>query len=346
MDTPITSQPSPGSEDQPLAKTGPGISLLPSSTGKQSPQTNGPETPGSAPLRLYNLAHLLKHNPKASIGLGIVVFFFLVAIIGPLFVHQNPNAFSHDTLAPPSAEHWLGTTQTGQDVFLQVLVGTRVSILWGFATGLVVTILSVVIGLLAGYCGGFIDDALSLLTNVFLVLPAFPLAIVLAAYLPFKGPITVALVITFTSWAWNARVLRAQTLSMRQREFVAAARSNGESAWRIIFFDILPNELAIVASGFVGTILYVILAEAGLEFLGLSDATVVSWGTMFYWAQNNDALLLGAWWWFLPPGLCIAILGAGLALINFAIDEISNPRLRREVKLSVLKRLMKTKQAA
>ncbi len=271
-------------------------------------------------------------SAKLTFGMGIVAFFLLVAIFGPLVLKTDPNALSADSLQPPSAQHWLGTTQTGQDVFTQVVDGTRVSILLGFVTGLIVTVLSVVIGLAAGYFGGFIDEIISLVINVFLVIPSFVLALVLAAYLPVKGPATVGLVITITSWAWGARVLRAQTLSMRKREFVEAAKASGETTLRIIFFEILPNVVAVVAAGFVGTVIYVILAEAGLEFLGLGDVTVVSWGTMFYWANNSNALLVGAWWWFVPPGFCIAILGAALAFINFGIDELSNPRLRREPK--------------
>jgi peptide/nickel transport system permease protein len=271
-------------------------------------------------------------NRKALVGMCIVIFFCLIGLLGPFFIHTDPSALSNDVLQPPSATHWLGTTQTGQDIFSQVIVGTRVSIFWGLTTGLVVTALSVIVGLIAGYLGGIVDEILSLLINVFLVLPGFPLAVLMAAYVPFKGPLTVAIVITLTSWAYQARVLRAQTLSLRQRDFVEAARSSGEHTWRIIFFEIFPNEIAIVAAGFVGTAIYVILAAAGLEFLGLSDVTVVDWGTMFYWAQNNDALFLGAWWWFAAPGLCIALLGAGLALINFGIDEVANPRLRSETR--------------
>jgi len=278
-------------------------------------------------------------NRKATAGFCIVLFFVLVALFGPPFIHTDPAALSNDILVPPSAGHWLGTTQTGQDVFSQLIVGTRISIFWGFATGLVVTALSIIIGLVAGYMGGFVDDALTLLINVFLVLPGFPLAVVLAAYLPLKGPFTVALVIALTSWAWQARVLRAQTLSMRHRDFVEAARSIGEPGRRIIFFEILPNEIGIVAAGFVGTAIYVILAAAGLEFLGLGNVSVIDWGTMFYWAQNNDALLLGAWWWYVAPGICIALLGAGLALINFGIDEIANPRLR--VETSLVRRILR-----
>ena len=280
--------------------------------------------------RLRDLWRLITVNRKVSFGLGILLFFMLVAIFGPVILTKDPNAFSPDILSPPSATHWLGTTQTGQDVFTQVVVGTRVSLILGFATGLVATLISVVVGLTGGYFGGWIDDVLSLFSNVFLVLPGLPLAIVLAAFLPYRGPLTVGFVTVITGWSWGARVLRSQTLSMRSREFVEAAKASGETSLRIIFFEILPNEIALVAAELLGTIVYAVLAETGLEYLGLGDVTTTSWGTMFYWAGNNDAILLGAWWWILAPGLCVAILGAGLAFINFGIDEIANPRLRKE----------------
>lgn len=280
--------------------------------------------------RLRTVRSWLAANPKVAFGLFIVGFFVLVAMLGPVIIRQSPTAFSSDVLQPPSPTHWMGTTKTGQDVFAQVVVGTRISLLVGFVTGLLATIISIIVGLIAGYFGGLIDDVLSLFINIFLVIPALPLAIILAAYSPFRGPLPIAIVITITGWAWGARVLRAQTLSMRRREFVEAARANGETTLRIVFAEILPNEIAIVAAGLVGTVIYAILAEVGLEFLGLSDVTTVSWGTIFYWAQNNEALLLGAWWWFLAPGCCVALLGAGLAFINFGIDELANPRLRRE----------------
>ncbi|MFL5660793.1 MAG: ABC transporter permease [Ktedonobacteraceae bacterium] len=325
---------SPGSESQPAASASLVESVVPSS-GAQTEEKNAPAQWQRSSLgrSLHTLWRIFTLNRKATIGICLVLFFILVAIFGPLFIHTDPGALSNDVLIPPSATHWLGTTQTGQDIFSQLVIGTRVSILWGFATGLVVTALSVTVGLVAGYLGGIVDETLSLLINIFLVLPGFPLAVVLAAYLPLKGPLTVALVIALTSWAYQARVLRSQTLSMRHRDFVESASSIGEATWRIIFFEILPNEIAIVAAGFVSTAIYVILAAAGLEFLGLGDVTVIDWGTMFYWAQNNDALLLGAWWWYVAPGMCIALLGAGLALINFGIDEVANPRLRAETRL-------------
>jgi peptide/nickel transport system permease protein len=278
--------------------------------------------------RLRGLWHVLTANRKVTIGLIIVSFFVLVALVGPFFVTFDTNAFGSDLNAPPSPAHLLGTTSYGQDVLAQMIVGTRVSVALGFITGIVATIISVIVGLVSGYFGGWIDEGGSVLSNVFLVLPALPLAIVLTSFLPYKGPLIIGFVLAITGWSWGARVLRAQTLSMRTREFVIAAKATGESAWRIIFFEIFPSEIGVVVAQLLGTIIYVILAEAGLEYLGLGDVGSVSWGTMLYWAGNNDALLLGSWWWFVPPGLCIALLGAGLAFLNFGIDEIANPRLR------------------
>ncbi len=271
---------------------------------------------------------LVLRSWKIRLGLGILGFFVLVAIFGPLIFRQSPSAFSSNSLDPPSAAHWLGTTQVGQDVFAQVVYGARVTLLVGFSVGLVATTLSVVIGLTAGYFGGMIDEVLSLLMNVFLLIPGVPLAIVLGGYLTVRGPIPVAIVLVITGWAFGARVFRAQTLSMRTRDFVEAARASGETTFRIIFFEILPNELGIIFSGLIFTVLYAILAEIGLEFLGLSDITVISWGNILFWAGNQNALLVGAWWWFIPPGVCIALVGASLALMNFGLDEIINPRLR------------------
>jgi peptide/nickel transport system permease protein len=269
----------------------------------------------------------LTSNPKVAIGSAIIGFFVLVALIGPFFMPYDPHLQSPLIRGVPSSAHLLGTTQLGEDVFSQLVYGARASVFWGLGTGLAVTFLSITIGLVSGYFGGFVDDLLTLLTNVFLVLPPLPLAIALSSYFE-RGAFTVAVVITFTSWAWGARLLRAQTLSVRNREFVTAAQASGEKTWRIIFFEIFPNEISIVAANFVSTTLYVVIAIASLEFLGLGDLTSVSWGSMLYWSQKTNALLLGSWWWFVPPGLCIAFLGAGLALINFGIDEVADPRLR------------------
>ena len=273
------------------------------------------------------LWRLVTINRKVMIGCGIIGVFVLVAIFGPLVVTQNPTKFTTNLLAHPSSAHLLGTNQGGQDIFSQLVVGTRSSLTWAFATGLLVVCISVAVGLVGGYFGGVVDDTFSLITNIFLVIPSLPLAIVAVQYFS-RATVTIALIVALTNWPWGARVLRAQTLSMRSREFVAAARAGGENSLRIIFFEIFPNELTIVAASFITTTIQVLLAVAGLEFLGFGDSQTVSWGAMLYSAYNGGALLIGAWWWFVPPGLCIALLGSGLALLNFGIDEIADPRLR------------------
>jgi peptide/nickel transport system permease protein len=255
--------------------------------------------------------------------------FGLLAVIGPLLAPYNPSTNLGPTLARPSAAHWLGTTQNSQDVLSQLLVGARTTLFVGFLAGLIATALSVLVGVTAGYVGGLGDEGLSLFANLFLVIPALPLLIVLTSYLPDAGPVVVAVVISVTGWAWGARVLRAQTLSIRRRDFVEAARIAGEPTWRIVLFEILPNEAAVVASSFLFTVLFAILTQVALDFLGLVNPSGAwTWGTMLYWAQSDQALQIGAWWWFVPPGLCIALVGTGLALANFGLDEWINPRLR------------------
>jgi peptide/nickel transport system permease protein len=260
-------------------------------------------------------------------GLGIVGFFVVVAVIGPFLV-GDPNAFSHAEWQSPSAAHWLGTTQLGQDVLAQVVTGAGATLEIGAGAGLLATVISIVIGIGGGYAGGIADEALSLLSNVVLVIPALPLIIVIASFVHASGIWSTVAVIAFVSWAASARVLRAQTLSVRNREYVLAAKAGGEPGWRIVFFEILPNELPIIVSQFIFSMIFAILTQAGLAFLGLANPDQLTWGTILYFAQNDGALSSGAWWWFVPPGLCIAVLGMGLALINFSLDEILNPRLR------------------
>jgi peptide/nickel transport system permease protein len=260
-------------------------------------------------------------------GAGIVGFFAAVAIIGPFLV-GNPNAFSHAEWQSPSSAHWLGTTQLGQDVLAQVVAGAGATLEIGAGAGLLATVISIVIGIGGGYAGGLADEALSLLSNVVLVIPALPLIIVIASFVHASGIWATVAVIAFVSWAASARVLRAQTLSVRNRDYVLAAKAGGEPGWRIVLFEILPNELPIIVSQFIFSMIFAILTQAGLAFLGLANPDQLTWGTILYYAQNDGALSSGAWWWFVPPGLCIAVLGMGLALVNFSLDEILNPRLR------------------
>ncbi|HEV2659377.1 MAG TPA: ABC transporter permease [Ktedonobacteraceae bacterium] len=282
---------------------------------------------------------IVTSNGKITFGVGVVLFFILVAIFAPLLTPYNPNAFMDVQSAPPSAAHWLGTTPRGEDVFSQLIYGTRASLLIGFIAAIGSTLLQVLFGTTSAYFGGFIDDFLSLIINIFLVLPGLPLAIVLASFSPIKGSVLLAVILLFTSWSYGARVLRAQTLSLKEREFVAAARASGESSTRLIFAEILPNEIALVVSNFVTTFVYTILAEVALEFLGLGDISHSSWGVILFWAQSDNALLGGEWWRFVPPGLCVAILCSGLTFINSGIDELANPRLRREKPVQVARSL-------
>jgi peptide/nickel transport system permease protein len=267
-------------------------------------------------------------NRKARAGIIIFGLFVLMALIGPWLV-QDPTSFTAVPHQSPSWDNWFGTTGQGQDVFAQTVVGTRVTLAVGCATGLLVVLFGAVIGGVAGYLGGRTDNLLSLLINVFLVMPGLPLMVVLAAWLP-PGPITILAVLVLTGWAWNARVLRAQTLSLAQRDFVLAAKVTGESSLRIVTAEILPNMLSLMTSSFIGATIYAVGAQVGLEFLGLGDISKITWGTNLYWASNDSALLLGSWWTFVPTGFCIALLGFGLTLINFGVDEIANPSLATE----------------
>lgn len=267
-------------------------------------------------------------NPKTAVGATILLIFVVLAIIGPWIAPYDPSARSNELLQGPSAHHWFGTTHIGQDILSQVLVGTRSVIYVGFLAGVVASVLAVIIGITSGYLGGWAGEALSALSNVFLVIPALILIIIITTSTPSAGDTVVALVIGCTSWAWNARVVRAQTLSLRNRDFVEAARANGESTWRIVLFELLPNLSAVLLSGFIGTVMYAVLTEITLAFIGVPGMSAWNWGTILFWAQSQEALALDAWWWFVPVGLCIALLGTALSLINFGVDEFVNPRLR------------------
>jgi peptide/nickel transport system permease protein len=270
----------------------------------------------------------LRRSRWVTAGLILLGIFVVLAIFGSTIAPDDPSAIGLHSLAPPSAQHLLGTTQTGQDVLSQLLVGAQSTLLIGFVTGAIATALSIIVGVSAGYFGGNGGELLSLLSNIFLVIPGLPLLIVLASYVPHASWWVFALVLSLVGWAWGARVLRAQTLAFRQQDFVQAAKAAGESNWRIIMSEILPNEIAIVATSFVFTVVYAIGFYVALCFLGLGNINTWSWGTMLYYAQSNQAITSGAWWWYVPPGIAVALLILGLVMLNFGIDEFINPRLR------------------
>lgn len=268
-------------------------------------------------------------TPKSRMGLIITAAFVVLAILGPPLAPFSPNALSPDVLQPPSFQHLFGTTQTGQDVFSQFLVGARSVMVVGFLAGLIATVISVVVGINAALLPGIGDELLSGLANVFLVIPALPLIIIIAGIVPGGGGwVGIALVISITGWAWGSRVIRAQTLSLRNRDFVQAARATGKSQLSLIVFEILPNLVPIIAGSFVGTVNFAILTQVSLSFIGIGSSGDWNWGTILFWAQGQQALAQGAWWWFVPAGLAIALLGMALTLVTLGIDEFVNPRLR------------------
>jgi peptide/nickel transport system permease protein len=260
-------------------------------------------------------------------ALALFGAFLLMGLLGPYLVPYDPREFVAVPNLPPSAEHWFGTTGQGQDVLSQTIAGARMSLFMGLFVGVAVTIVAALVGTTAGYFRGVTDDLLSLLINVFLILPGLPLAVVMGAYLP-SGPWTLMLVLTVTGWSWGARVMRSQALSLRRRDFVAAAIVAGESHLSVICREMVPNLRALLTANFIGATTYAVGAQVGLEFLGLGDLDQVTWGTNLYWASNNGALLTESWWTFVPTGFCLALVAFSLALLNMAADAWANPRLR------------------
>lgn len=282
----------------------------------------------AGPGFMQTLSKKLLRHPRALFGAVTLGVFLFLAVFGPWLV-GDPTELLGVPHSPPSPEHWFGLNGQGQDVFAQTIVGARTSLLLGLFVGAAVVIIGALVGVTAGYFGGFVDEALSLMVNVLLVIPGLPLAIVIAAYLP-AGVFTVAFVLIATGWAWNARVMRAQALSLRGKDFVVAAKVCGEGDARIIVRELLPNMIPLMVSQFIGATTYAIGAQVGLEFLGLGDVSLVTWGTNLYWASNDQALLTGSWWTFVPTGACVAIVGFSLTLVGFFVDEVSNPRLGAE----------------
>lgn len=293
------------------------------------------EPPITAPASTISLATqqgrkrrriLPSTSPKFIVGAIIVVAIVLFAIIAPMF-SQDPRSTANPALQPPSAEHWLGTTKLGNDMFAQLAIGAQGSLLIGVTAGAIAIVLSLLFGVLAGYLGGWREDGLALLTNVMIVIPGLPLVMVIASFVPQRSWQLVAFVLGITSWAGAAYVLRLQTRSLRTRDYVYAAKVAGERSFRVILVEIMPNLLPLLAAQFLFAIIFAILGEAGLSYLGLGPNSSITWGSILNDAQSGQALGRGAWW-FVPPGLMIALLGAGLSLINFAIDEVINPKLR------------------
>ncbi|BEU01961.1 peptide ABC transporter permease [Agarivorans sp. OAG1] len=280
-------------------------------------------------------------NPPAIIGGLLATIILLGALFAPAIATHDPQKRVSRPHQAPSAEYIMGTTRNGRDVFSQVLFGARKSLTVAITAGIIAMSIAVAVGVSSGYFGGKIDEWLNFITNVFLVFPQLPLLIVLAAFLGQVGSLVITVLLGVTSWPWGARVIRAQTMAIRNKEFIISAEVMGESKLRIILVEILPNLVSIVFGGFLGTVIYAMGSEAGLGILGLGDATEVSWGSMLYWAQVSSSLYTGAWWEMLVPALALAFTGGALALINMSIDQVSNPKLKTGPHLKVWKKLQK-----
>ncbi len=272
---------------------------------------------------------LLFSSWRGRLGLGVLGLFVFLAIFGSLIAPHDPNASSLDILAKPSTDHWLGTTEQGSDVFSQLLVGARVSIVVGFSAALISAVLGATVGLLGGYFGGWTDRGLDALENWFLVIPTLPLMIVLARLLNPSLTVLIA-VIGLTSWAGTGRIVRAQVLTLRERAFVERARALGAKDGYIIRTHILPNTLPLIFANTVLIVAIAVLSEAALAFLGLGDPTRISWGTMLENAFSSGAPSAGAWWYVIPPGLCITLLVLAVSMLGYMFEEFVNPRLREQ----------------
>ena len=277
---------------------------------------------------LARMARAVRSNRKATVGTVLIVFFILVALFPGVIAHDNPSLDAYKPKLGLSTAHLLGTTAYGQDMFAQLVWGTRNVMIIAFTVGLATTAIAVLIGVAAAYLGGLWDSTLNVLTDVLLVIPLFPLLIVIAAYARNGGTLVLILVITATSWSYTARQLRSQALTLRSRDFLEAARVRGERKLYVIVMEVIPTMTSLIVASFLTNALYAILFASSLQFIGLGDPNTVSWGTMLYWAQNNAALQTGQPMWALAPGACIAALGAAFALLNYAFDEIGNPALR------------------
>jgi peptide/nickel transport system permease protein len=270
----------------------------------------------------------VRRNRKATAGVILLLFFCFLGLFPGLIAGDNPNAEIYGRSMGISSAHPLGTTAYGQDIFAQVVWGTRQVLIIAFGAGLAATAIAAIVGVTAAYVGGATDGVLNLITDVLLVIPLFPLLIVIAAYVQNSGTVVLIAVLTLTGWSYTARQLRSQALSVRHRDFLEAAKVRGERALYVVCVEILPTMTSLLVAAFLTNALYAVLFASSLQFIGLGDPNATSWGTMLYWAENNEALQTGQYMWAVAPGVCIAALGTAFALLNYAFDEIGNPALR------------------
>lgn len=279
-------------------------------------------------LRSNEFLYFALRNNRLRIGLAVLIIFVLLALIGPFLTDFTVEEYAGFGPNSPSSEFWFGTTTFGQDVFTQFVHGLRATFLVGLVGGGIGTLIGIVIGFVAGYRGGLVDEALNMLTNIVLVIPTLAILLIIAAYLEVRGIMTESIFIGLTSWPWAARAIRAQTFSLRTRDFVDLAKLNGMKSRRIIFSEIAPNMSSYLVMTFILQFGGAILAAATLDFIGLGPTDTISLGLMMQYSVLWGALPLGQWWWFVPPGLAITLIVGALYVMNVGLDEVFNPKLR------------------
>lgn len=267
-------------------------------------------------------------NGKLLAGLVVLVPLIVLAVAAPVIVGGDPNAYVATPASPPSAGLWFGTTMFGQDIFAQFVYGLRVTFQVGVLGGGLAAVIGMAVGFTAGYRGGLVDEVLNMLTNIVLVLPALAVLLIVNAYLGIRSVGVQALFIGLTSWPWAARAIRAQTFSLRSRDFVDLARLSGVRTWKIIAREIAPNMSSYLFMTFILLFGGSILIAASLDFIGLGPSEGVSLGLMLNNAARWSALHLGMWWWFVPPGAGITAVVGALYVMNVGLDEVFNPKLR------------------
>jgi peptide/nickel transport system permease protein len=279
-------------------------------------------------LKKNEFLYFALRNNKLKVGLAVLLFFVVLTFVGPLLTDYQPMDYVGPLSAPPSSEFWFGTTSFGQDVFTQFVHGLKASFLVGIIGGGIGTLLGILVGFVAGYRGGAVDEILNTLTNIVLVIPTLAVLLIIVAYLDVRGILIESVFIGLTAWPWAARAIRAQTFSLRAREFVDLARLSGMKPLKVIFTEIAPNMMSYLLLVFILQFGGAVLIAATLDFIGLGPTDAISLGLMMNNAVLWGALLLGIWWWFVPPGLAITAIVGALYVTNVGLDEVFNPKLR------------------
>ena len=291
---------------------------------------SSPESASSIPL-IKNRSPLLEfvigvwRNGKGRVGMIIYAVMIGIAVFGRILAPYSPTDVNFPAFQAPTLAHLLGTNYVGEDVFSEFLYGTGVSLTVGFVVALATMVIGTLAGISAGFLGKITDDVIMRTVDVLLVIPGFPLLVILSAYLPPTIWSTI-LILSILSWPFHARVIRSQTLTLKRRAFVLASRLSGLGSFRIIVRDLIPNMLPIIFINSIFVVVGAIVAQAGLAFFGLGNINSVNWGTMLYWFDTENGILFKAWWWLLPPGLGIMALGIGANLLSNAVSETNGTK--------------------